>query len=117
MSDIKFIVGWTDTYGSPYKQSEFTQEKRKALIERIRQRSYSFAYMDYQTLPYCCPFYNDGTICILTKQQWDSVMNEAYKDRPFGARLLPMDVITIPVKNGILYEKEKFINKEGLNNE
>lgn len=108
MNDIKFIVGWTDSYGSPHKQSEFTQEKRKALIEKIKQRGYNFNYMDHQTLPYCAPYYNDNTICVLTKQQWDSVINEAYKDRPFGARLLPMDVIERKAVNEILFEKEKF---------
>jgi hypothetical protein len=36
-------------------------------------------------------------------------MSEAYKEIPRGPRLMPMDVITIPVKNGVLYEKEKFI--------
>lgn len=108
MNDIKFIVGWTDAYGSPYKQSEFTQEKRKALIERVRQRNYNFTYDNHQFLPYCCPFYSDGTICVLTKQQFDNVINEAYKDRPIGARLMPMDAITRSPIKGILFEKEKY---------
>ena len=108
MNNIKFIVGWTDSYGSPYKQSEFTQEKRKALIERIRQRSYNFTYDNHQFLPYCAPLYNDGTICVLTKPQFDSVMSESYKDRPISARLIPMDIITRNPVNGILFEKEKY---------
>ena len=45
---------------------------------------------------------------------FDDVMSEAYKDIPRGQRLLPQDVITRPIKSGILYEKEKF--EEGDNN-
>lgn len=108
----KVVVGWCDTYGSGYSITTFTEERKRALVERIRKRRYNFNYSDYQSLPYCCPMYDDDVICILTKQQFDNVMNEAWNDMPRGARLIPMDAITIPVKNGVLYEKEKFI-KEG----
>ena len=40
-------------------------------------------------------------------------MDEAYKDSPRGPRLMPMDVITRPMKNSVLYEKEKFESDEG----
>ena len=42
-------------------------------------------------------------------------MQEAWKDRPRGARLLPMDVITLPVKNGVLYEKAKYMEEDNTN--
>ena len=64
-------------------------------------------------LPYGCPFYSDGVLCTLTKAQWDSVMNEAYKDIPLGERLMPMDVIKRKPINSVLYEKEKFEPKDG----
>ena len=54
-------------------------------------------------------------MCELTKQQWDDVMDEAYKEIPRSHRLLPQDVITRPAKNGVLFEKEKF-EQEGDNN-
>ena len=106
------VTGWCDAYGSGYQTVSFTDERKKALIERIRKRKYNFNYTDHTMLPYCAPFYNDGTICVLTKAQFDSVMKEAWYDMPRGSRRLPMDAITLPVKDGVLYEKEKFINKE-----
>ena len=109
------VIAWCDTYINNLKSVSFTEEHKKALVERIRKRKYSFTFDNYQHLPYCCPVFEDNTICILTKQQFDNVMNEAWKDMPRGARLMPMDIITIPVKNGILYEKEKF-QQEGENN-
>ena len=42
-------------------------------------------------------------------------MQEAWKDRPRGARLLPMDVITLPVTKGVLYEKEKYMKEDNEN--
>ena len=106
------VVGWTSCWTSPYSQVSFTDERRKALVERIRQRKYNFTYEAHQTLPYAAPFYNDNVLCALTKEQWDSVMNEAYGDMARGTRLMPMDVITRPLKNSVLYEKEKFEPKE-----
>lgn len=106
------VTGWCDAYGSGYQTVSFTDERKKALIERIRKRKYNFNYTDHTMLPYCAPFYNDGVICVLTKTQFDTVMKEAWYDMPRGSRCLPMDVITLPVKDGVLYEKEKFINKE-----
>lgn len=107
------VVGWTSCWTSPYSQASFTDERRKALVERIRQRKYNFTYEAHQTLPYAAPFYNDNVLCALTKDQWDSVMSEAYGDMTRGTRLMPMDVITTRPKNDVLYEKEKFIPKEG----
>ena len=102
------VVGWTDCWTSPYNQVAFTDERKKALVERIRKRRYNFTYEAHQTVPYCAPFYNDKVICVLTKVQWDEVMSEAYGDMSRGARLMPMDVIQDPPKNSVLYEKKKF---------
>lgn len=108
------VTGWTDAYGGTVPTVIFTAERKKALIERIRKRRYNFNYFDHEMLG-CAPVYNDKVMCVLTKLQFDDVMSEVYKDIPRGQRLLPQDVITIPVKNGILFEKEKFA-EEGDNN-
>lgn len=110
------VVGWADAYLAPYSQVTFTKERKQALVERIRKRRYNFNYSDHLTLPHSAPFYNDNVYCILTKPQWDSVMNEVYKDELRGPRLLPMDVITSSPKNGVLFEKEKFEPKGGDKN-
>ena len=110
------VIGWTSLYPTVCKTSPFTEERKKALVERIRKRKYNFTFDNYQYLPYCCPVFEDNTICVLTKQQFDKVMDEAWGDIPVGKRLIPMDVITIPVKNGVLFEKEKFIQKENEQN-
>ena len=102
------VIGWTDAYTSSYPMVLFSEERRKALIERIRKRQYEFQHRDHEMTPYCCPYYDDGVICVLTKTEFDSVMNTVYKDTPRGPRLLPMDVIETKPVNGILYEKAKF---------
>ena len=111
----KIVIGWCDAYGSQYPTTAFTEERRKALVERIRKRKYNFNHFDHEMLG-CAPIYDDKTICVLTKVQFDSVMSEVYKDMPRGQRLLPQDVITRPAKNGILYEKEKFEQEGETNN-
>ena len=105
------VIGWTSCFEGTYPTVTFTEDRKKALVERIRKRRYNFNFADHQFLPYCCPVYGDKVVCELNKAQWDRVMSEAYGDMPRGPRLMPMDVITIPVKNGILYEKEKFIEE------
>ena len=107
------LLGWCDAYTSPYKEVNFTNERRQALIECIRRRHYNLNHNDHTSLPYCAPFYDDQKICVLTKAQWDSVMDEVYANMPRRQRLLPMDAIKTPPKNGVLYEKNK---KEGEEN-
>ena len=107
------VIGWSDAYGGAVPTVTFTAERKRALVERIKKRRYNFNHFDHEMLG-CAPVYNDKVICVLTKAQWDDVMNEAYKDIPRGQRLMPQDVITRPAKGGILYEKEKF--EEGEKN-
>lgn len=107
------VIGWTDAYLSDYPTVSYTEERKRALVDRIKQRGYNFTYDAHQTLPAAAPFYSDNTLCVLTKKQWDEAMNEAYKDALRGPRLMPMDVITRPIKKSVLYEKEKFEPKEG----
>lgn len=102
------VIGWCSLCDDACSVVLFTEHHKRALIERIRKRKYNFGHFDHEMMPFCMPVYNDNTTCLLTKAQWDSVISEAYKDFPRGPRLLPLDVITKPPKNGILYEKEKF---------
>ena len=110
------VVGWTSAYLSNYPTTSFTNERKKALVERIRKRGYNFTHNDHQFLSYGAPFYSDHVVCVLTKQQWDEVFDEAYKELPLGPRLLPDDIIQRPSIDTVLYEKEKFEPKEGENN-
>lgn len=107
------LVGWTSAWLSPYSQSSLTEEKRMALVGCVRKRKYNFTYQSHQSLPYAAPLFEDKTVCVLTKKEWDSVMDEAWGCMPRGPRLMPMDVITRPAKNSVLYEKEKFESEEG----
>ena len=100
------VIGWVDAWTSPYRQVPLTNERKQALIECIRERGYYFTYEAHQTLPYAAPFYNDKVSCVLNKQQWDAVIDQAYDDFPYNSRLMPMDVITREPKKGILYEQE-----------
>lgn len=109
------VIGWTDAYGSSYPTVSFTEERRRALIERIRKRKYNFNYFDHEMLG-CAPFYDDGVICVLNKSQFDNVMSEAYKEIPRGVRLLPQDAIDDKPVNGVLYEKKKFYMEGDISN-
>lgn len=104
----KKVVGWTDSYTTSYPTASLSEERKRALIDRIKKRKYNFNHFDHEMTPYCSPYYDDGVICVLTKAEFDSVMNTVYKDIPRGPRLLPMDVIESKPINGVLYEKQKF---------
>ena len=110
------VIGWTDCYSNNRPVVTFTEDRKKALIERIRKRRYEFNYADHCFLPYCAPVYGDNVMCELTKAQWDSVMSEAYKDMPRSQRLLPQDAIDDYPIDGILYEKRKFYTEGESNN-
>ena len=109
------VVGWCDAYGGAVPTVEFTTERKRALIERIRKRRYNFNHFDHEMLG-CAPVYDDKVMCVLKKSQFDAVMNETYKDIPRGIRLLPYDVIDDTPFDGILYEKKKFYMKGDDNN-
>lgn len=111
------VIGWTSAYFSTYPTTSFTAERKKTLVDRIKKRKYNFNHFDHCNLDHCAPFYADGVLCILTKQEWDSVMNEAWADYPRGPRLMPEDVINRTPINSVLYEKEKFEPKEDGANE
>lgn len=106
------VIGWVDSYNNSYQKASFTDDRKKALVERIRKRAYNFTMFDHEYMQYCAPFYDDNKFCVLTKQQFNDVMAEAYKDQPIGQRLIPQDVITIAPINNVLYEKQKFVPKE-----
>ena len=112
MQNKHCVIGWCYAYEEVVPTVTFTPERKKALIERIKKRKYNFNHFDHEMLG-CAPVYDDKVMCVLTKAQFDNVMNEVYKDIPRGQRLLPQDVITRAPKNGVLYEKEKF--EEGDN--
>lgn len=110
------VIGWTSAYFSDYPTVPFTKERRSMLVDRIKKRKYNFNHADHQFLSYCAPFYADEVLCVLTKQEWDSVMDEAYDEYPRGARLMPEDVIERKSINTVLYEKIKWEPKDGENN-
>ena len=111
------VVGWTSAYLSPYPTVPFTEDRKQALVHRIRKRKYNFPHQAHQTLLYTAPFYSDNTVCVLGKAEWDEVMSEAYNDMPLGSRLMPEDVINLTPVNDVLYEKPKWRPKEDESNE
>lgn len=102
------VVGWTGAWDGVVPTVAFTEDRKRALVERIRKRRYNFNQFDHEMLPYASPVFDDKTTCVLTKAQWDGVMSEAYKDIPRGARLMPQDIIDDNPVMGVLYEKKKF---------
>ena len=110
------VIGWCGAWDGVVPTATFTEEHKKALVERIRKRRYNFNHADHEFLPYASPVFNDKTTCVLTKPQFDSVMAEAYKDIPRGQRLMPADIIEDKPMNGVLYEKKKFYQEGDSNN-
>ena len=109
------VIGWCDAYVNALPVVDFTTERKRALIERIRKRKYNFNHFDHEMLG-CAPVYDDKVICALTKSQFDNMMDEAYKDIPRNQRLLPYDAIDDTPVDGILYEKKKFYMEGDFNN-
>jgi hypothetical protein len=107
------VIGWVDSYNRSYRIAPFNNDRKKALVERIRKLGYNFTHFDHELMPYGAPFYDDERFCVLTKAQLDDVMNEAYRDLPRGQRLMPRDAIVAQPINGVLYEKQKFAPKDG----
>lgn len=112
MKEINPVTGWSSAYLSSYPTVEYTEDRKKALVDRIRKRRYNFTHQAHQTLFYTAPFYSDECICVLTKVQWDEAISEAYNDIPLGSRLMPEDVIDRAPINSVLYEKIKWEPKE-----
>ena len=112
MNNIKSVIGWTGAYTSGQNTVKYTEERKRALVDRIRKRQYNFTHMDHIWLNYGAPLYADNVLCVLTKQEWDEAISEAYRDEPLGKRLMPDDVIDREPINGVLYEKEKWEPKD-----
>ena len=108
MNKLNPVVGWTGAYTSGYNQAPYTEERKQALVDRIRKRKYNFTHMDHQFLDYAAPFYEDKVLCVLNKHEWDEAISEAYRDETLGKRLMPEDVIDRAPVDGVLYEKEKW---------
>lgn len=101
------VIGWVGAHTSPYQETTFTNERRQALVECIRNRRYNFNYNDHISLPFCAPLYEDELLCILDRKQWDSVMNKAYFEIDYGPRLLPMDILEGSFRDPVLYEEKR----------
>lgn len=112
MKEISPVIGWTSAYLSSYPTTEYTKDRKKALVDRIRKRKYNFTHTDHQFLDYNAPFYEDEVVCVLTNQEWNEAISEAYREYPLGPRLMPEDVIDLEPVNGILYEKSKWVPEE-----
>ena len=109
-------IGWTSAYTTNLQTTPFSEPRKQALAECIRRRHYNFNHFDHEYMDYCTPVYEDHKICVLTKAQFDEVMSLAYAEIRIGQRLMPSDAIKIHPVNGVLYEKEKYIPKDGENN-
>ena len=110
------VIGWVGAYMSGFKPETFTNAHRAAMVECIRRRHYNFTHADHSYMDYAAPLFDSGKICVLTKPQFDDVMDAVYADIPRGARLMPEDAIKRQPINGTIYENEKYEPKEGADN-
>jgi hypothetical protein len=110
------VIAWVGAYMSGFKPEPFTKEHKAAMVEVIRRRHYNFTHADHSYMDYSAPLFDSGKICILTKQQFDDVMDTVYANIPRGARLLPEDAIKREPIDGALYEKPEYEPKEGADN-
>lgn len=110
------VIGWVGAYMSGFEPETFTKEHKAAMVECIRRRHYNFTHADHSYMDYAAPLFDSGNICVLTKQQFDDVMDTVYSNIPRGARLMPEDAIKRSPINGAIYENEKYEPKEGVDN-
>ncbi len=111
------LIGWTGAYTSNLPITTFSELRKQALVECIKHRHYCFNHFDHEYIDYCAPVYDDRKICVLTKTQFDEVMELAYAEMSMSQRLMPSDAIKREPINGILYEKKDYEPKEGESNE
>ena len=110
------VIGWTGAYTTNLPTTPFSEPRKQALVECIKHRHYNFTHFNHEFMDYCAPVYEDHKICVLTKPQFDEVMDEVYTEIKLGARLMPMDAIKRQSINGVLYEKKDYEPKDGENN-
>ena len=100
------LLGWTSAYTSGYRTEKFTEEHKRLMIECIQRRHYNFNHTDHLFLDYAAPYYDTGRICVLTKPEFDDVMENAYANMPRNQRLMPEDAIKrLPIEF-VLYENK-----------
>lgn len=110
------VVAWCDNYNDNYPCATFTEERRRALVDRVKQRKYNMSYQMLSMNPYSTPVYQDGCRCLLSSTQWESVLSEVYDDNKRPPRFSPMDILTFKA-NDALWEREKFYREmAGENN-
>lgn len=110
------LIGWTGAYTTNLPTTPFSEPRKEALIECIKHRHYNFTHFDHEYMDYCAPVYEDHKVCVLTKTQFDEVMDLAYAEIRMGQRLMPSDAIKRNPIDGVLYEKKDFEPKESENN-
>jgi len=104
------VVAWCDNFDDNYSNTPFTEERKRALVDRVRQRKYNMSYQMLSMNPYSTPVYQDGCRCLLTSEQWEDVLVDVYADNKRPPRFSPMDILTFKA-NGALWEKERFYNE------
>ena len=109
-------IGWTGAYTTNLPTTPFSEPRKQALVECIKRRHYNFNHFDHEYMDYCAPVYEDHKVCVLSKTQFDEVMDLAYLEMRMGQRLTPSDAIKRQAIEDVLYEKEKYEPKEGENN-
>jgi hypothetical protein len=105
------VVGWVGAYTTPYPETSFTDKYKQALFNCIKKRRYDYTYDSLCFLPYGAPLFSNGKMCVPSRQQWEEILNDVYKEVKRTCRLTPMDVITESPIDDILFENEKVKNK------
>lgn len=110
MKENIFVMGWVDPYTTYFEKAEYDNERKNALVTRIKKRRYWFTHFDHEFMG-ITPIYSDNKYCLLTKAQLDEVFSEAYKDIDVDCRKIPLDEEECVMYNGVLFEKQKYLDK------
>lgn len=100
------LIGWTSAYVTDYKELPLTKEREQAIVEVVRRRHYDFTYNDMCYLPYCCPIFEDKTISMPNRSQWEQIMSKVYSNIARTHRLIPSDAIKRQPIEDIIYENK-----------
>jgi hypothetical protein len=109
MNEKLFVMGWIDLNNN-FTQVPLNSVREDALVARIKKRKYNFTHFTHQFLT-AIPLFNDGTYCLLTKSELDKVFEKAHKNIEIDGRKMPLDEEECVMYNGILFEKQKFLDK------
>ena len=124
------VVGWVN-WESDYKDCPGVyiggnEEYRTPVIKKIQESGLKFSGVQHQTIPGCCPLFEDGTVLRASQPVWGAIMSEAWNkgtaddwkwSMPHGEEMRTPDMVTTENSSGIVSFSDAFAKKRWAKNQ